>query len=1155
MQAMANSPEAVLQNVLERRSGKRQKLVPESGPNAYFEHQVLVSKHTEVNIRRDGDGGASHNLPVRESFGKAQSQFVLPLSSHRTPPPLGPAGAKAGSQSARGPRESAATVQPRMSAKPGLMKGLLRLNKVDHLGIEPEDAVTQEFKELKESVHSGLLKAEKSERKERVKAKLNTVTHLGLWEASEVAKPKYDAFLYEEDPTVKSPRKANSTVRVSLQEAEARTKCLEECFAKSPKTIQAAYELAFQWHVLPELEYDNVTEELSTTAAKLKHHFKEEAKFPQRIRASAVEGTDARDYPTEETEDVSNLWRLGSSHKAEITASIHYLNFVRWLCGLPKVTASLSKLSFCQTIGKALLPRVKSSSFGVTTTISRRFFNPAQTYTSSSATAATGSAFGKKHFLTPTAKELHELFTKGEPVSVLQGEGSLVNSVMQSLSAIHMCRLPATLVDKETSPTQAAKNIAKRVWSAASGHREDPEDDEEDGEGSQMLVRRRPRMRTGPGSRQALPPAMKAMQVFWDLRLGDTTEESEPQHTVTKADQVPSVPEVTVKRGVRMVPANALQEDEKEVRCVHFGLDGIWGDKKGALSFRRCLLSPSLQTFAAARYDDTCVLWTSTDGQFEEEFKDKPPGRGKRKKPVPKSRMSPLDDVAEAPVHTPEAVCYPPRGYVPTGLMEGPQMPWTIMPDSTKFQPTSNTTIQVWRVRIDRDEAGKFLGAVRLQEVEVHGFSVDCSTRGQPFCVIFWPHVKNGFEAGLQLEVQLSGLVGSKEVITYFQEFRAMRRKELDRELISEAAKIRTFFGNIPSLWSETQEQNQEKITLREQIQNKIIDPFTPAGLVQHAKRIAEMPEIEPVSHKETEFTVTSCDLNVVVRCKRAAVLLAELCVKRFAGEATEVVRAAQAQRLNSELFLVRVKIPMPRYRYELRFKVSRYEDPRFLLEHDLTYAISAAPQCPTLLRSIEDHTVHKFGYAALTPEMQVHGISLLAPISYRVTTGQRYFLLFVDKVKALEAAWLSLEFGSAAGDQDQTGSKLFSHRLRNQDPPEKRSKAVDADIDKEEEAIPPEVSNLHHVLQEGLKEQVQDGYGDLHLDLVLHNGEHIQRIREHPDLPGVFEGMAFITDLDVSTKIRLLLRFPRIHSCDFSPRTVAEWVVTRADDPLPSNF
>eukprot|EP00913_Durusdinium_trenchii_P007730 g7259.t1 len=64
-----------------------------------------------------------------------------------------------------------------------------------------------------------------------------------------------------------------------------------------------------------------------------------------------------------------------------------------------------------------------------------------------------------------------------------------------------------------------------------------------------------------------------------------------------------------------------------------------------------------------------------------------------------------------------------------------------------------------------------------------------------------------------------------------------------------------------------------------------------------------------------------------------------------------------------------------------------------------------------------------------------------------------------------------------------------------------------------------------------------QDAYGDIHLDLVFNNG-HIQRLRERRDLPCLFEGFISIADIDISTKIHLVLRFPKLHACDFSPRS-----------------
>eukprot|EP00439_Symbiodinium_sp_Y106_P037931 s2394_g4.t1 len=51
--------------------------------------------------------------------------------------------------------------------------------------------------------------------------------------------------------------------------------------------------------------------------------------------------------------------------------------------------------------------------------------------------------------------------------------------------------------------------------------------------------------------------------------------------------------------------------------CASYGVDSVWGDRKGTLAARRRLLNPALRSFAAARSDDVCILWTGRAGCVE----------------------------------------------------------------------------------------------------------------------------------------------------------------------------------------------------------------------------------------------------------------------------------------------------------------------------------------------------------------------------------------------------------------------------------------------------------------------------------------------------------------------------------------------------------
>merc|ERR1719181_2357594 len=116
-----------------------------------------------------------------------------------------------------------------------------------------------------------------------------------------------------------------------------------------------------------------------------------------------------------------------------------------------------------------------------------------------------------------------------------------------------------------------------------------------------------------------------------------------------------------------------------------------------------------------------------------------------------------------------------------------------------------------------------------------------------------------------------------------------------------------------------------------------------------------------------------------------------------------EIPRAAQIYRVGDN-FLVRVKMPMSSARYELHFLVSPISAPETAIHHPLKYTIVTADVCPNLLASLQHPLFQKFGYAPLLPTAQLYRISLIAPVSYRVSIGQAYFLLHVPMVERIPA-------------------------------------------------------------------------------------------------------------------------------------------------------
>ncbi|CAJ1427824.1 unnamed protein product, partial [Effrenium voratum] len=232
-------------------------------------------------------------------------------------------------------------------------------------------------------------------------------------------------------------------------------------------------------------------------------------------------------------------------------------------------------------------------------------------------------------------------------------------------------------------------------------------------------------------------------------------------------------------------------------------------------------------------------------------------------------------------------------------LMEG-RMPWTIMPDALRFQPTSATSVRVWQVRINRSGAEV---AERLQEVRVLYMAVDC--RGEGCCVIFWPELR--IQPGLQLEVVLSGLCGARSELNIFHEFMPFRRCEADKALLAEAAQMRQLLQQ--------------------------------AQLAQDSRPQLGPPPLQLLSHPGKDIEATSNDLLITLRCPVAS-LWATLMVRRFDGEFTEVLRACHAVKLRDHIFLVRVKLPLPSH-YELKFSVSLPETPREVEAHPFRCPLS----------------------------------------------------------------------------------------------------------------------------------------------------------------------------------------------------------------------
>jgi len=664
------------------------------------------------------------------------------------------------------------------------------------------------------------------------------------------------------------------------------------------------------------------------------------------------------------------------------------------------------------------------------------------------------------------ALEFHDAFAKllaAGGISVLHGEASLIAAVEQSLGSTHMLPSP-----RAELPPGYAERLARQYGET-----------ETQRPGRGVLKGRVQMLLT------ELPPSLSPMRVFWDLQVGN-----EPERTVRKP-----------RPGRRS--------------CAR--LSTIWGDRHGALNFRRCLLNPALQKFAAARRQDTCILWTGAE----------------------------LDESVDTPVSCCErldAVCFPPTGLVPMSFLHGGRAPWTIMPDSTKFQPTAASAARAWWVIIEGRER-----AERGAEIPVRDFAVDCSTSGEPFCVIFWPDI--GWPtSGDQIEVQLSGLCGPSTELTFFYEFCDVRQQVLDRCLLAEAAKIRSLLGD-GALWPDT----------------------APVGNTD-----CETPEVERLSHPELSFVTNSVDVAIMLRSPMAAALCVEVHLLRFGGEEEDVPHAAQAQRLPGDHFFITAKMPMARTRYELRLAVSKKDTPEELHSVPWKYMITTGDQCQMLLTSLEDPLRRKFGLAPVTLAAQLYGVVVLAPLTRRIMVGQCYFLVYVDQAVALSAVQAGVDAAEATASKEgrrafseraaacrssmevtprrAPSSRLFSSRLV---PPEATSDVSRGPGRRKMNgggvSLEQAVGELYKRLHSTLAPHTQDTARQVHLDVALRGGDCVFPLQERLDFPNLYEGLVNFGEADALLPVSLFLRVP-LHATEYAPRRLAEWLVCRVEH-FPINF
>jgi len=832
------------------------------------------------------------------------------------------------------------------------------------------------------------------------------------------------------------------------------------------------------------------------------------------------------DGPAETERDLAD-----DASASEALECMALLNCVRWMCGLSAVYMGPDLWHLCSTVSQVLMPRAAGS--------------------------RTGDNLG------PAASFAQDLCgvlrDRQESLAVFHCEGSLVAAIHESLTATHLTDEPGE--GPQDDPQRMAAALSERIKTRGLDR------DEQDKHPHRRVNYRVAHMVIG-GTRKMLsasdlPQPLLPLRLLWDLdERGVPREAAEVQARANAAAVVAVAPARggRAHRATRLrrqgVPAGAARAPGK--------IASMWGDQRGALNFRRLLLNPALSEFGAGRSRDTCVMC----------------GEARSEPPWPSKRGHP------------DAVCYPPAGVVPLELLAGCRAPWSIMPDSTRFQPTAEIKVCAWSVRIER-AAGRPWAADRLDEVAVRGQAVDCSAKGEPFCVFFWPDLSlSQATCGVQLEVVLSGLRGPASQLTFFYDVQPVLQEVCDAQLCSQAASLRSILGDH-SLWHRgLNDARAPSPPNREERSDAPASPAPPIGdhqsLVDDEGNWQGQVPFELVSHKHTAITTKVVDLAITLRCDRVAALRADLVIIRYGGDEEAAPRATQVQKLWDSYFLVRVKLPMSRCRYQLRFQASPLMAPEQL--QDLVapvYTIIAEDSCQTLLSSMDDPHLKKFGLAQVMSAAHRHGVVLLAPLTHRIIIGQCYFLVYVDREFALEQARSAQQKAQGAvltglrtepherspeecaprcGPQ-APATTLFSRRLLPSRESRRRasklaSAAFPPDSAQHTPAAaalnpgpqPAKIAELHAQLQEYVEPCAQDAGGEVHLDLVMHGGANVHRLRERHDFPGFFEGVLSFAESEHMTAVRLFIRFPTTHILSYCPMEVAEWIVCRHEH-FPMNF
>lgn len=1189
--------------------------IPLFGPAAQLSPGVLLSKFGEMGTVTGGRPAAGGRGEARDPRPLALPKLGGSLSARGAPPPQGARPcALSGSLSARVANEGLATL---------LYKGdhTLRLKELDY-GDEPtlEGVSRQPARGVggpSPASSEPRLRSKQSSGNSRVSSKMTTLD-------SPPAASRHDR-MSNEPSVMRSAgskefhRAGSKESKTIMTQAQIQAQ-LRASFKHGEREIEVALQAMNRWSVRTKTNPPFDQNGSDPRVQELSDKFRQcdlQSLVPRCSGQNRItpcgDGDEApfTGRPDEQACLHDSGIEVGMAPRSEVAACIVVLNFVRWLCGLPTIEHDESRKEVCNIINQALVPRVtdvkrfQKSPKDLAGALEELFgragggrvalFHGEGSLASAVENAILATHMVNPPFQPPTVSEAaNEAAVRLLARRAETDREAKNNDRERHGSSRKIVGPPEPVVGIHELP--AALNEFRIFWQLqvlehASGRGGSP------GRGASQQQQARagqlaevlPSPRARPGALEPLlesPMATASPRRFLPVA---SLAAAIPSSSLQKSPSTTSIATTTCSRPARrcrVVPADLSLDDGKP---SSYGLSEIWGDKHGALAMRRCLLNPSLRSFGASRQHDTCVLWTGSSPELfstiQQEIAPGRPEHGKTKLPL--DLAGPLEHAnAEASrikearaaylmsrklqreeetkkVASIDAVSFPPAGIVPMFLLEGGAAPWTILPNSSRFQPTSSTRVRVWRSRIDRRE----WNTERLAEVGVRGLAVDCSLQGDPFCVIFWPDIRKAKE-GDQFEVQLSGLTGDGQELTFFYEFRAFGMTDCDRGFIAEAARFRSLLGSS-SLWPAPTPAAPHELKLPQcphppDIRNiapappeprrdrRTSDQLVPGrglpslpGSSSARSMVEEVmaPPIETMSHHNRQLMTKSVDMAITLRSEAIAVLDAELVVMRFGEGEESVPNGAQVQKLKDGVFVIVVKLPMARCRYELRFWASRVQTPLENRRHPFKYMITTADQCQTLLGSLDDPLLDVFGLARIATEAQHHGIYILAPTTRRVLVGSCYFLVYVNEARALarakEVAAKAFENSKptlclrAPVETDKPVTTLFSKRLLQQD---------------SFGGPHPEVLEMHELLRPVFEPWTQDVRANIHVQLATSDGLCRRQLRPRHDFRDFYEAQVTFTEAEAMLGLRLQLRFPKIQAAEFSPTTICEWTVCRSE-------